>query len=167
MTSLQLAGILTVMNTNTIALPEEFIVAEATTAECLEILSEPQLLKHLPTELPKLPEYLRRHKYIWYIARFKHYAMLFFFFERVRLDGVYELHIACPKRSILASRVLSICTAKWIVKTGTKEVKALITKCPEGKISNMCTKLGGQIIYKNEVTGEVSIIITADSLKSI
>lgn len=147
-----------------IKLPEEFKVIEAPSEEIHKILLEPQIFKHLPVDLPsELPNYIRIHKHIFYLASFNSYKLLFFFFEHLRLDDVYEIHIACPRDSIRASRVLATLAAKWIAKTGTIGVKALITKCPKGKISNMCTKLGGKIIYRHE-TGDVSIMFDTSVL---
>ena len=149
------------------SLPLEFTVKEASTEESLHILCEPQLIKHLPIAgVKELPAYIRHHKYTFYLASFKSHSLIFFF-KPYRLRDVYELHIACPKKSIVASRVLALCTAKWIVTEGALGAKALITSCPVGKISNMCTKLGGKIIYTNETTGAVSIMITSALLSKI
>lgn len=147
-----------------IQLPEEFTVAEAATEEILKILLEPQLFKHLPVSLPSgMSKYVRTHKHIFYLARFNQHKLLFFFFEHPRMNDVYEIHIACPKASIRASRVLATLAAKWIAKTGTIGAKALITKCPIGKISNMCRKLGGKVIYQHK-SGDVSILFDTSVL---
>lgn len=148
-----------------IQVPEEFKVTEATPVESYEILSEPQLIKHLPIQgIYQLPDYIRTHRYILHLASFGKHDLLFFFFEHARLDDVYEIHIACPRNSIRASRVLATLAAKWIASKGTIGAKALITKCPKGKISNMCTKLGGKIIYRHENTEDVSILFDTSTL---
>lgn len=147
-----------------IQLPEEFVVTEANPIESYEILAEPQLFKHLPVKEPiGLPKYIRTHKHIFYLASFNQYSLLFFFFEHPRLDDVYEIHIACPRNSIRASRVLATLAAKWIAKIGTIGAKALITKCPKGKISNMCRKLGGTVIYEYD-NGDVSVLFDTSVL---
>lgn len=150
-----------------IELPEGFIVTEASELESYNILAEKQLIKHLPIAgVSELADYTAEHKHTFYLASFRGYSLLFFFFEHSssKHGGIYDLHIACPKNSIRASRVLAICTAKWIAKIGAPDAQMLVTRCPEGSIANMCTKLGGHIIYKNEDTGEVEISILTEEL---
>jgi len=147
-----------------IELPAEFSVVEADTEQTLKILLEPQLFKHLPVALPSgMADYVRTHKHILYFASFNQYSLLFFFFEHPRMNDVYEIHVACPKDSIRASRVLTALAGKWVAKTGTIGAKALITKCPAGKISNMCKKLGGKVIYEHD-SGDVSILFDTSTL---
>lgn len=134
-----------------VTLPKGFNVYEATPTECLDILSESQILKHIPVKsVSELPDYIRTHKHLFYISGFRKYKMLFFFYEREYMKDVYDIHIACPRNSIVASRVLVTMAAKWILDTGTTGAKALVTSCPEGKIANMCRKLGGIELRRGE-----------------
>lgn len=57
-------------------------------------------------------------------------------------DGAYEVHIACPRASIKASRVLVMLGLRWIVTDNNFLAKKLITQAPKGKILNFCLKLG-------------------------
>lgn len=128
-----------------------FNVREATSDECLKILSEPQLLSTLPIDsVSELPKYIRTHKHLFYISTFRSYKLIFFFFERDTCQDIYEIHIACPRNSIIASRALVLTAARWILKHGTIGAKALITACPEGKIANMCRRLGGVELRREE-----------------
>jgi len=136
-----------------------FTVTTATLEESTAILSEPHLLtllKSKPT-LTQLPAYLAARAIPYNIIRYKSYKLLFEY--KPRTTGVYEIHIACPKASIVASRVLSIATIVWLF-SNLPDSKALITSCPEGKIANMCRKVGGRELHR--VGNTVHFIITAD-----
>lgn len=99
-------------------------------AEALEILREDSILSRtrvFPKELLHQP---------WICE--KDGAKLLFFFWEVE-PFVYEMHIACPKKSILKSRELAYWALIYVLSFYAKKV---ITNCPKGKIANMAKKLG-------------------------
>lgn len=111
--------------------------------ECLDILSEPRLLAVLPIEgITHLYKYIQDSKHPYYILKYKQYSMLFIVWKVAGDSGIYECHVACPSDSIVASRVLTLSAMNWFFKEYKPEAKGLITSCPEGKIANMCRKIG-------------------------
>ena len=80
---------------------------------------------------------------IWY----NQYYLLFHFHPRIMqgVEGLYEIHIACPKHSIVASRVLAL-GAMCYLYAKYPEVQSLLTTAPRGKIANMIRKIGGMQI---------------------
>ena len=64
---------------------------------------------------------------------------------------IFEMHIACPKESIRASRLLSIGVMEWLFEE--QEAKVLMTSCPEGKTANMIRKLGATEVREDPETG--------------
>jgi len=124
-----------------------FKVNYATPEQSLDILSEPQLFAALPLDnLSELPGYISTRKIPLYIITFKSFKMLFKVFE-VK-EGIHECHVACPKDSIRASRALTLASMQWFFKEAYPEAKGLITSCPEGKIANMCRKIGFKEVRK-------------------
>lgn len=127
-----------------IKLPEEFKVTEATAVESHEILAEPHLIKHLDVkDASELSDYILKHKHTFHILKYKRYKMLFFFYALKDKKEVVEFHVACPKDSVVASRVLLLAAGTWVIKKGAADSKVLISSCPEGKIANTARKLGG------------------------
>lgn len=121
-----------------------FNVRHATEEEFYSIIREPQLHAPILKELGgREPIY---EKAICYLISIRAYRLLFTLKEKQ--DGLWEVHIACPRDSIRASRVLILAGVKWI-SLERKEIKGLITSCPEGKIANMCRKLGFTEIQKD------------------
>lgn len=119
------------------------LIAKATIEECLDILSEPRLLAVLPIEgITHLYKYIQDSKHPYYILKYKQYSMLFIVWKLVGPSSIHECHVACPSDSIVASRVLTLSAMKWFFKEYAPEAKGLITSCPEGKIANMCRKIG-------------------------
>jgi hypothetical protein len=126
-----------------------FEIRLATMDECLDIMSEPRLLSLLPIEgITYLYKYIQDSEYPRYIVKYKQYSMLFVVWEVYAETSIYEIHVACPSNSIIASRVLTLATMNWIFKESGLSVKALLTSCPEGKIANMCRKIGFKEIKK-------------------
>lgn len=72
----------------------------------------------------------------WVVEK-NHHKLLFVFWPQDVYDN-YEMHIACPKASILKSRELTRVALNWLREKG---VKSIATYCPEGKIANMARKL--------------------------
>lgn len=126
-----------------------FDIRLATMDECLDIMSEPRLLSLLPIEgITYLYKHIQDAEYPRYIVKYKQYSMLFVLWQIRESASIYEIHVACPADSIIASRVLTLATMNWIFKESKLEVKALLTSCPEGKIANMCRKIGFKEIKK-------------------
>lgn len=136
-------------------LSSKFEVRKATETEISTILQEPQLLARLGLkDITKLKGF----KHLPHIIEFKNYRLLFTFWE-VAVKDVYEVHIACPKNSIIASRALSLGILDWMFSPSSElEAKAIVTSCPEGKIANMCRKIGFREIKKK--SNKVYFIIT-------
>lgn len=78
----------------------------------------------------------------FHTVSYRDYKLLFSF--QLLYPDIYEIHIVCPKDSILASRALSLYVISWI-RSKYSNTKALVTNCPEGKagkIANMVKRLG-------------------------
>lgn len=73
-----------------------------------------------------------------YLASFRSYSLIFTLAKMG--EDVYETHIACPKDSIRASRLLVLGGMQWLYDRS--KPKAIFTTCPEGKIANFVRKLG-------------------------
>ena len=71
------------------------------------------------------------------------------------IDGIYEIHISCPKDSIIASRLLCLAGINEMFKR--PEIRGFITSCPAGKIANMCKKIGFKQV--NEIDGKLYFIL--------
>jgi hypothetical protein len=128
-----------------------FEIRLAAMDECLDILSEPRLLSLLPIEdISCLHKHIQDSEHPRYIVKYKQYTMLFVIWRVHAEAGIYEIHVACPKDSIIASRVLTLATMGWVFKDSNLEAKALLTSCPEGKIANMCRKIGFKEIKKQD-----------------
>jgi hypothetical protein len=115
--------------------PEDFSIRRASLTETLDILNDPKLVLSMgvPSE-----SNIERDDY--YIITLKSYTMLFTLKER---EGkVYEGHLAVPKASIRASRILALIALQWIFNKSGFDVNAVITSCPEGTASNLARKIG-------------------------
>lgn len=104
----------------------------ASEAEALEIVSEPATVQRIN----KVPEHMTRQP--WIIEDDGRRMMFVFWWDS---PGVYEAHIAMPKRDVIASRWLTYNLLWWLFDHGADRI---ITSCPEGKIANLARKLGMQ-----------------------
>lgn len=122
----------------------EFSIHSATPEEYHSIVTEPNIINPIKEANQGLtPDYEDNS----YIIKYREYRLLFTIFEKH--PGVYEIHIACPRNSIIASRALALAIMTW-VESKYSNTKAIITNCPEGKIANMVRKLGFIQIDKEE-----------------
>lgn len=136
----------------------------ATSSEGVAILSEPQLVAALPPLARiDLLRYVTDTVPDHYVAKQGKHSCIFRFWPKH--NGMYEFHIACPKASIPASRVLAKAIMLWVFVHLGDECKGLITNCPEGKIANFCRKLGGKQILKKK--GTVYFVINKEILYNI
>lgn len=134
-------------------------VTQASKEYCLEVLSEPRLTKILPIGPGEsLPAYIDRRLLKYKKVSAGKYSLLL----QVRDlgGGIYDIHIACPANSIRASRALSLIAVQWTFKEYESSLKVLTTNCPEGKIANMCRKLGATVL--RAVSGQVYFITTPE-----
>jgi len=132
----------------------------ATMTECLNILSEPRLLATLPIYgITYLYKYIQDSKHPYYILRYKQYSMLFIVHEAHKEAGIYECHVACPADSIVASRVLTLSAMNWFFKEHAPDAAGLITSCPEGKIANMCRKIGFKEVKRDSGSNLVYFMV--------
>lgn len=114
----------------------EFNIQPATESEYFSIVNEPGLLERIKEGNEGKPPVYNADS--TYILRYKKYRLIFTLKDLGA--GIYETHIACPKDSIRASRILVLAGIRWIAHE--KAPIALLTSCPEGKIANMCRKIG-------------------------
>ncbi len=135
---------------------DKIIVRPATEAEWLEIVTEPQI-----ASLIRKDAAYNEH---CHLVLYNQYRLLATFWETTE-EGIYEVHIACPKASIRASRVLTLGGLQWLASPEGRNAKAAITNCPEGTMANLCRKLGYKEIRRikdilyfilNLTTGEQS-----------
>lgn len=137
-------------------------VAVASREECLEILSEPKLMEAIyVSDTIALYKHLYTTDKVYHILRIRKYSLLFTY-EKRTLD-TFEIHLACPKDSIRASRALSLCILHWMFGPSNLKPRALITSCPEGKIANMVKKIGGTEVKREN--NLVYFMITANQFK--
>ena len=63
---------------------------------------------------------------------------------RVLGNGFCEVHIACPKDSVRASRLLAFATMRWLLEIKYPELQGLVTTCPDSMVMvrNALYKLG-------------------------
>jgi hypothetical protein len=122
---------------------KDFEVSIATNKDKFVILSEPQLENLFFSHRELCETELL-------IIKYKTYKMLVQLKELK--DNIWEIHIACPKDSLKANRILSMAIAMWCLKVGCPDIKALITSCPEGKIANMLRKIGASEVANDEGT---------------
>jgi len=63
---------------------------------------------------------------------------------RVLGNGFCEVHIACPKDSVLASRLLTFAAMRWLLEIKYPELQGLVTTCPDSMVMvrNALYKLG-------------------------
>lgn len=134
----------------------------ASRLDCLDILGEPQLMDVLHLEdVLDLYRHLYTTESTYYLIALGKYKLLFTYEERE--GDVFELHIACPKDSIIASRALCVSIMHWMFGPSAVRAEALITSCPEGKIANMIRKLGG--VEVNQEGGLIYFMATAEEFK--
>ena len=98
--------------------------------EAKSILLEPQIVDRVGLMVEQF-------KFQPWIAYNRGHRLLFVFWEKS--NGVYEMHIAAPKDSILSCRSLAKEAMSWVFSMGAKKI---VTNCPKGKISNMAKKIG-------------------------
>lgn len=115
----------------------DFNIRYATEEEFYSIVREPQLDARITKS--RNGKKLKYTKGFYHLISYKDFRLIFSL--RGERKGVFEVHIACPKDSIRASRLLLMGALSWVLEK-RKEVKVLVTSCPEGKIANMCRKLG-------------------------
>lgn len=114
------------------ALPSGFTIRRATDREVEKIVSDPTLIKKLGSEVDYTANY--------WLCMYLDYVLLFKFWQVE--EGMYEVHIAVPRASIVASRALILGGLNWLFSVGAPDCDLLQTTCPLGKISNMLRKLG-------------------------
>jgi hypothetical protein len=114
------------------ALPTGFTIRRATDREVEQILSEPRLVQKLGPNVD--------YSYPYWLCLYLDYVLLFEFWQVE--EGLYEVHIAVPRSSIVASRALILGGLNWLFSVGASDCDLLQTTCPKGKISNMLRKLG-------------------------
>jgi len=133
-----------------------FHVRDATYEEAEEIISEPQITERVIARLghaPIVPEC--RKLVLW-----GRHRMMFTY--EIRYDStasvqVVYAHIAVPKASIPACRVLALLASYWVLNVAAPEAVALMVDMPEGKMSNMAVKLG---YVRKELGDQVVYVLT-------
>lgn len=140
----------------------DFSFRLASQEEVLDILREKHLIALLAPKSRTLTELagaiaLRQPRYM--LASYKQYHTLF------RADdlgnNLCDVHIACPKASKVASRILVLGLCAWLFKLSELRPKTLMTSCPEGKIANMLRKVGA--VEVKTLNGKVYFAATAES----
>jgi hypothetical protein len=135
----------------------------ASLQQCLDIMSEPHLLTALGIEdSSKLEGYILSRQHPFYLAQTGKYRLLFQCWARD--NGIYSFHVACPKSSIRGSRTLVLAAMSWVLDTYKQDLKALTTECPEGKMANLCRKLGA--IEIKSFKDRVHFMVTPSYFKS-
>ena len=123
------------------SLLKEFTFTAATKQELTEIFSEPQL-SNLDVNVEDADLKEPRYYMISYSHRGRKYRLVY---ELANLgNGMCEVHAACPKDSIIASRVLIMVLIAWCFKVSPYRPLVLMTTCLEGKIANTLRKIGAK-----------------------
>lgn len=128
----------------------DFYIRPARVDEVVTILSEYQIA----TKLSKPVLNCLGTEYNYVLLVYKGYRLLVSTVSVGKKSaGVYEVHIACPRASIKASRVLAMLGMRWLATDRNIKAKRLVTKTPKGKITNFALRLGfvsdetGTMIY--------------------
>lgn len=140
---------------------KDFTFEVATADEVLAILSEKRLIGLVSKKktLTDLAATLHLKPRLYYIVKYKQYRTLF---ETKQLaHNTCEVHIACPKDSLIASRILVLALCAWLLKVSELAPSALITSCPEGKIANMLRKIGTKEVKR--VGDKIYFMATAET----
>ncbi len=126
---------------------KDLYIRKAHLDEIISILSEHQIASKLSK--PVLDCLGSEHNYTLIV--YKGYRLLVSY-KHVgkKADGLVEVHIACPRDSIVASRVLAMIGMKWLVEDAGAAAKQLITYAPLGKIGNFLLRIG----FKRDETRE-------------
>ena len=103
-------------------------------SEGLSILNEPQIKKRLGAHSETI-------KVTPWICQLNEFRMMFVFW--FVSEGVYEVHIACPKDSVIKSVDLSRSIISFLFFCGAKKI---VTSCPKGTASNLALKLGMDLV---------------------
>lgn len=106
--------------------------------EAIEIMNEPQIVDRVGIMAER---FLSQP----YIASNEKHVLLFVFWE-TNAPGVYEMHIAVPRASLLSCRKLATEAMSWVFNMGADKI---VTNCPKGKISNMAKKLGMTLTHEH------------------
>lgn len=114
-----------------------YTVRVATRIEASLILSEPQIASKLAKSVSQI---LASGKVYW-LLEYSNYQLLVSL-TSTEEEGVVDAHIACPKSSILASRILTLLAMEWIARTVDASTKELITTVPNTKMANFARKVG-------------------------
>lgn len=123
-----------------------FTFTPASKEDILNIMKEPQLIKLWAPSgtLTELAGVVYKTHYNCHIVRYGRYKLL------LELDDINPdlcgIHIACPKDSIVASRMLALACTAWALLVAYPTHRVLTTSCPEGKIANMIRKVGAKQI---------------------
>lgn len=142
-------------------------VTKATDEDCISVIfKEPRLLKlYKPygvTDEASLLAYIHSIPAKYYIVKYADYSMIFTLEEMKYRTGAYEYHVACPRRSVLASRVLILTSLHWIFNKDLK-VTVLVSDCPEGVIANTARKAGA--IEIANINKHVYFIMTTNQFR--
>ena len=123
-------------------------VSRASLEECFEIVREPRLLKAFPVPEEELKDYLRDSGKEYYLVRAGDKKLLFY--SSHLGNNIYDFHVACPRGSIIYSRQMVVIALAWVFHSRKDYLRALTTDCPEGKMANLCRKVGAREIKSHK-----------------
>lgn len=144
----------------TTSISKEFTVRRALAEEVVDILREPRLM--LASNLHNLEEIKQAAaSNAFYVVLYESYRMLFAY--KLISSGIYEIHIATPFNSILASRLLTYIALKWVYLKELPNIKYFVTNSPVGKIANFIRKTGAKQL--KQVGDTIYFIATPEQLQ--
>lgn len=118
---------------------KDLYIRPASKEEIVTILSEHQIATKLSR--PVLECVVSGQNYTLIV--FRGYRLLVSYTSvGKKSDGVISVHIACPRDSIRASRVLANIGIGWLMTDRNIMAKKLVTAAPKGKIANFLLRLG-------------------------
>jgi hypothetical protein len=123
---------------------KKFTFTPASKEDILNIMKEPQLIKLWAPSgtLTELAGVVYKTHYDCQVVRYGRYKLL------LELNSISPdlcgIHIACPKDSIVASRILAMAGTAYALLIAYPTHRVITTSCPEGKIANMIRKIGAK-----------------------
>jgi hypothetical protein len=112
-------------------------IRPATADETISILSEWQIA----TKLSKPVMQCLGVKHNYTLVVILGYKLLISY-RKTKKAGMLELHIACPRASIKASRILTAVAMQWLLTEPKLNADTIVVFAPKGKMSNFAKRLG-------------------------
>lgn len=133
-----------------------FRVVDASYEEAEAIVTEPQIAERIYAvhgAAPVVPEC--RKLILW--SKYRMLVDYKVLKTSEGMDGIVHAHIAVPKASLSACRVLALLASYWVLCVAEPDTVAVAVIMPEGKMSNMALRLG---YTRHAIAGKVCYVLS-------